>query len=92
MIKVFRSESSSIPAKGKKQSEGQNSQQLFEYQRSCEGGTRSPPATNAAPPAKSKMAAWGPKMAEGVWKGAYPKVFGRSKQLSLNKFFDPEKR
>ena len=24
-------------------------------------------------------------MAEGVWKG----VFGRSKQLSLNKFFDP---
>ena len=29
------------------------------------------------------MAARGPKMAEGVWKG----VFGRSKQL--NKFFDP---
>ena len=27
-------------------------------------------------------------MAE-VWKGVYPKVFGRSKQLSLNKFFDP---
>ena len=27
-------------------------------------------------------------MAEGVWKGVYPKVFGRSKQLSLNKFFD----
>ena len=28
-------------------------------------------------------------MAEGVWKGVYPLVFGRSKQLSLNKFFDP---
>ena len=28
-------------------------------------------------------------MAEGVWKGVYPKVFGRSKQLLLNKFFDP---
>ena len=28
-------------------------------------------------------------MADGVWKGAYPLVFGRSKQLSLNKFFDP---
>ena len=28
-------------------------------------------------------------MADGVWKGVYPKVFKRSKQLSLNKFFDP---
>ena len=28
-------------------------------------------------------------MAEGVWKGVYPQVFGRSKQLSQNKFFDP---
>ena len=28
-------------------------------------------------------------MAEKVWKGVYPLVFGRSKQLSLNKFFDP---
>ena len=28
-------------------------------------------------------------MADGVWKGVYPLVFGRSKQLSLNKFFDP---
>merc|ERR1711954_388923 len=28
----------------------------------------------------------GPKMADGVWKGVY--VFGHSKQLSLNKFFD----
>ena len=28
-------------------------------------------------------------MAEGVWKGVYPSVFGRSRQLSLNKFFDP---
>ena len=26
-------------------------------------------------------------MADGVWKGVYPQVFGRSKQLSLNKFF-----
>ena len=29
------------------------------------------------------------KMANGVWKGVYPLVFGRSRQLSLNKFFDP---
>ena len=28
-------------------------------------------------------------MAEGDWKGVYLQVFGRSKQLSLNKFFDP---
>ena len=28
-------------------------------------------------------------MADGVWKGVYPQVFGPSKQLSLNKFFDP---
>ena len=28
-------------------------------------------------------------MADGVWKGVYPKVFGHFKQLSLNKFFDP---
>ena len=28
-------------------------------------------------------------MAEGVWKGVYPWVFGRSNQLLLNKFFDP---
>ena len=28
-------------------------------------------------------------MAEGVWKGVYPQVFGHFKQLSLNKFFDP---
>ena len=27
---------------------------------------------NAAPPAKSKMAARGPKMADGVWEGVYP--------------------
>ena len=30
------------------------------------------------------MAATGPKMADGVWKG----VIGRSRQFSLNKFFD----
>ena len=28
-------------------------------------------------------------MADRVWKGAYPYVFGRSKQLTQNKFFDP---
>ena len=28
-------------------------------------------------------------MADGVWKGVYPRVFGRSKQLLLNKLFDP---
>ena len=28
-------------------------------------------------------------MADGVWKGVYPQIFGRSKQLSPNKFFDP---
>ena len=28
-------------------------------------------------------------MADGVWKGAYPLVFGRSKQISQNTFFDP---
>ena len=27
-------------------------------------------------------------MVDGVWKGVYSKVFGRSKQLSQNKFFD----
>ena len=28
-------------------------------------------------------------MADGVWKGVYPQVLGRSRQLLLNKFFDP---
>ena len=28
-------------------------------------------------------------MADGVWKGRYPEVLGHSRQLSLNKFFDP---
>ena len=28
-------------------------------------------------------------MADGVWKGVYPLVLGRSRQLSLNKFSDP---
>ena len=39
------------------------------------------PACNAAFPAKSKMAARGPSMADGV--------FGYSSQVLLNKFFDP---
>ena len=28
-------------------------------------------------------------MTDGVWKVVYLQVFGRSRQLSLNKFFDP---
>ena len=28
-------------------------------------------------------------MVDGVWKGVYPYVFGHSKKLSQNKFFDP---
>ena len=28
-------------------------------------------------------------MANKIWKGVYPKVFGHTKQLLLNKFFDP---
>ena len=28
-------------------------------------------------------------MADRVWKGVYPQVFGDSKQLLKNKFFDP---
>ena len=28
-------------------------------------------------------------MADGVWKGVYLQVQGHSRQLSLNKFFDP---
>ena len=35
------------------------------------------------------MAARGPKMAYGVWKGVQSLVIGRYDQLSLNKFFDP---
>ena len=41
---------------------------LLKYQPSGKGGTRSPPAM----PTKSKMAARGPKMAEGVLKGVCP--------------------
>ena len=33
-------------------------------------------ACNAAPPAKSNMAARGPKMADGVWKGVYCRFLG----------------
>ena len=35
------------------------------------------------------MAAKGHKMEDAVWKGVYLKIFGRSHQLSQNKFFDP---
>ena len=42
---------------------------------------------NKEPPAKSKMAARGSKMADRVWKGVQPMVIGHSEQLSLNKFF-----
>ena len=41
----------------------------------------------AAPPAKSKMTNRGPQNGRQVWKGL-PLYFGRSRQLSLNKFFD----
>ena len=46
---------------------------LSRYQPSGEGGTRSPPAM----PAKSKMAAWGPKNGR------------RGLERFLNTFFDP---
>ena len=35
------------------------------------------------------MAARGPQNGRRVWKGVYPYVFAHSKQLLLNKFFDP---
>ena len=63
-------------------------QKVNEYQPSGEGGTRSLPAT----PQRLQNPKWppgGPKIAEGVWKGVYLQVFGRSKQLSQNKFLDP---
>ena len=34
------------------------------------------------------MAAGGPKMADGVWKGVQPLVIGHFEPLLLNKFFD----
>ena len=34
------------------------------------------------------MAARGPKMADGVWKGVHPYVLERSLYFSVNKFFD----
>ena len=30
-------------------------------------------------------------MADGVWEGVYPQIFGRSRQLLQNKFYDPRK-
>ena len=61
---------------------------ILEYQPSGAGGTRSPPAT----PHRLQNPKWlpvGPKMADRVWKDVCPYVFGHSKTLSLNKFFDP---
>ena len=40
-------------------------------------------------PQNLKWLLGGPKQVDGVWKGVYLKVFGRSRQLSQNKFFDP---
>ena len=60
----------------------------YQDQPSGEEGTRSPPATLHRPQ-NQKWRPGGPKMADGVWKGVYPYIFGRSKQLSQNKFFDP---
>ena len=37
----------------------------------------------------SKWTLGGPKMADRVLKSVYPLVFGLSRKLSLNKFFDP---
>ena len=34
------------------------------------------------------MATRGPKIADGVWKEIYPKVFGCSRQVLLNKFLN----
>ena len=45
-------------------------------------------ACNHAQPAKSKMAARGPKMADVVYKGVYSQVFRCSCQLLQNKFSD----
>merc|ERR1711923_62259 len=45
-------------------------------------------STNQSPQ-NPKWPPGGPKMADGVWKGVYPQVLGRSRQLLLNKFFDP---
>ena len=61
---------------------------LLKYQPSGKRGAHSPPET----PHCLQNPKWppvGPKMANGVWKGVYLEVFGRSKQLSLNKFFGP---
>merc|ERR1711942_374612 len=63
----------------------------FRYQPSGAGGTRSPPAT----PYRLQNPKWppgGPKMADRVWKGVYPWVFGHSPQLLQKKFFDPRSR
>ena len=35
------------------------------------------------------MTARGPKMADRVWEGVYPKIFGCSHQLWVNKIFYP---
>merc|ERR1711884_813426 len=48
-----------------------------------------PSLRNIESPAKSKMAARGHKMADGIWKGVQPLVIAHFEPLSLNKFFDP---
>ena len=44
---------------------------MLKYQPSSAGGTRSPPAKS--------------KMANRVWRGVYPQVFGHSRQQEENK-------
>ena len=51
-----------------------NREKRKEYQPSGAGGNRSPPATPHRLQ-KSRMAARGPKMADGIWNGAFPLGF-----------------
>ena len=52
--------------------------EMQEYQPSS--ARHSLTACNTALPTKSQMATRGPKIADGVWKGVYLQVFGRSRQ------------
>ena len=61
----------SLPAVDRPNADRWNAARSRQYQPSGEGGTRSPPAT----PQSLQIPKWptgGPKMADGVWKGAYP--------------------